>query len=189
MPSLSSQNFGPSQEQPFIRGVTNASDGLHVGSQPTVAIYLDEQSVTTIGDNLDVHIYDVARVEELSGPQGTLFGASSMAGTLRIITNEPSTAGFEAGYDLDANAMTAGSPGDILEGYVNLPVTDHAAIRLVGFTEHDGGTSTMSSGRPRSTPPQVWFVATRHWSRAITMPSIPVVAEPRSRWILTVPGP
>jgi iron complex outermembrane receptor protein len=140
LPSLSSQTTGPSREQLFIRGVTNGTDGLHVGSQASVALYLDEQPVTTIGDNLDVHIYDIACVEELSGPQGTLFGASSMvAGTLGIITKKPSTAGFEADYHLDASTITAWSPGDIVEGYVNLPVSDRAAIRMVGFTEHDGG--------------------------------------------------
>ncbi|MFI4869713.1 MAG: TonB-dependent receptor [Steroidobacterales bacterium] len=151
LPSLGSVNFGPGQEQPYIRGVTNDSVGLRVGSQPTVAIYLDEQPVTTIADNLDVHIYDIARVEELSGPQGTLFGASSMAGTLRIITNKPSTAGFEAGYTVDANTMPAGSPGGRLEGYVNLPVSQQAAIRLVGFTEHDGGYINNVLG-----PPETW---------------------------------
>jgi hypothetical protein len=47
--------------------------------------------VTTIGGNLDVHVYDIARIESLAGPQGTLYGASSEAGTIRIITNKPDT--------------------------------------------------------------------------------------------------
>jgi outer membrane receptor protein involved in Fe transport len=150
-PSLSSQNNGPSQEQLFIRGVTNGTDGLAVGSQPTVAVYLDEQPVTTIAENLDIHIYDIARVEELSGPQGTLFGASSMAGTLRIITNKPTTTGFQAAFNLDANTVT-GVPGSIAEGFVNLPLTDRVAIRLVGFAEHDGGYVNNVLGPPGDYP-------------------------------------
>jgi len=152
LPSVSSQNFGPGQENLVIRGVTNGTDGPVIGSQPTVAVYLDEQPVTTIGANLDVHIYDIARVEELSGPQGTLFGSSSMAGTLRIITNKPSTAGFEAGYDFNVDAMPAGSPGGTIQGFVNLPVDGRAAIRLVAFSEYDGGYINNVLGPPETYP-------------------------------------
>ncbi len=62
--------------------------------------YLDEQPVTTIQGALDVHLYDIARVEALAGPQGTLYGASSEAGTVRIITNKPDPDKFAAGYEL-----------------------------------------------------------------------------------------
>ena len=65
--------------------------------------YLDEQPITTIQGNLDVHLYDIARVEALAGPQGTLYGASSQAGTIRIITNKPDPSGFAAGYSLEGN--------------------------------------------------------------------------------------
>ena len=63
------------------------------GHFPRVGFYLDEQPVTTIGGTLDVHIYDIARIESLAGPQGTLYGASSEAGTIRIITNKPDQIG------------------------------------------------------------------------------------------------
>ena len=72
-----------------MRGVAVGGDGNHSGSLPSVGFYLDEQPVTTIGGTLDVHIYDIARIESLAGPQGTLYGASSQAGTIRIITNKP----------------------------------------------------------------------------------------------------
>ena len=72
-------------------------------SQPSVGTYLDEQPITTIRGNLDVHLYDIARVEALAGPQGTLYGASSQAGTIRIITNKPDPSGFAAGYSLEGN--------------------------------------------------------------------------------------
>ncbi len=139
LPSLSVQSFGPGYAQLYVRGVTNGGDGLHVGSQPLVGMYVDEMPVTTIANNLDVHIYDIARVEELSGPQGTLFGSSSMAGTVRVITNAPDPSRFEAAYDVTANAFTKGDPGGKVEGYVNLPINERAAVRLVGWSEHDGG--------------------------------------------------
>ncbi|MFT2633461.1 TonB-dependent receptor plug domain-containing protein, partial [Escherichia coli] len=71
----------------YMRGVASGGDGNHSASLPSVGVYLDEQPVTTIGGNLDVHVYDIARIESLAGPQGTLYGASSEAGTIRIITN------------------------------------------------------------------------------------------------------
>ena len=152
LPSLSVQSFGPGYAQLYIRGVTNGGDGLHVGSQPLVGVYVDEMPVTTIASNLDVHIYDMARVEALSGPQGTLYGSSSMAGTLRLITNKPSTTGFEAGYDLTANTFTGHGAGGKIEGFVNIPLTEHAAIRLVAFTEHDGGYISNVQGPPETYP-------------------------------------
>ena len=152
LPSLSFQSYGPGQAQLYVRGVTNGGDGLHVGSQPLVGVYVDEMPVTTIANNLDVHIYDMARIEALSGPQGTLFGSSSMAGVLRLITNKPSTTGFEAGYDLTANTYTAGAPGGKIEAFVNVPLSDTVAIRLVGFTEHDGGYINNVLGPPETYP-------------------------------------
>lgn len=139
LPSVSYQSFGPGQSQLYFRGITSGGDGLHSGSTPTSGVYLDETPLTTVANNVDVHVYDIARVEALSGPQGTLFGASSLSGTLRIITNQPDTSQFEAGYDLEANDYGQGSAGGTAEGFVNEPITDHIAIRLVGYIEHDGG--------------------------------------------------
>ena len=152
LPSLSVQSYGPGQAQLYVRGVTNGGDGVHVGSQPLVGMYLDEMPVTTIANNLDVHVYDVQRVEALSGPQGTLFGASSMAGTLRVITNKPDTKKFEAGYDVTANTFTDGGPGGKIEGFVNIPISENAAIRLVGWDEHDGGYINIVRGSPQVYP-------------------------------------
>ena len=89
LPSVSYQSFGPGQSQVNMRGITSGGDGVAVGPLPTVGVYLDEVPLTTIGNSVDVHIYDMARVEALSGPQGTLYGASSLAGTLRLIANKP----------------------------------------------------------------------------------------------------
>ncbi len=72
-----------------LSGGGTDAEGNHSGPLPQVGTYLDEQPVTTIGGTLDIHIYDIARIESLAGPQGTLYGASSEAGTIRIITNKP----------------------------------------------------------------------------------------------------
>ena len=139
LPSVSYQTAGPGFAQVYMRGVSSGGDGNHSGPLPSVGVYLDEQPVTTIQGALDLHIYDIQRIESLAGPQGTLYGASSQAGTLRIITNKPDPSGFAAGYSLEANSTSHGGLGNIAEGFINEPISDHAAIRLVGWSEHDGG--------------------------------------------------
>ncbi|WP_242445938.1 TonB-dependent receptor [Sphingopyxis lindanitolerans] len=139
LPSVSSQSYGPSQTQIVFRGVTSGSDGLQTGSLPTSSVYIDEIPVTTIYGSVDFHVYDVARVEALSGPQGTLFGASSLSGTLRIITNKPDTSGFSGAIDAQVNKFGKGDFGGSLEGYLNLPLSPAAALRVVGFYQKDGG--------------------------------------------------
>ena len=123
----------------YMRGIVTGGDGQATTSQPSVGMYLDEQPITTVQGNLDVHLYDIARVEALAGPQGTLFGASSQAGTIRIITNKPDPSGFKAGYALEGNWVDSDDAGYVAEGFVNAPVGENAAIRLVGWAKHDAG--------------------------------------------------
>ncbi|RYZ71263.1 MAG: TonB-dependent receptor, partial [Lysobacteraceae bacterium] len=139
LPSVSYQTFGPGFSQIYMRGVSSGGDGNHSASLPSVGVYLDEQPVTTIQGPLDIHVYDIARVEVLAGPQGTLYGASSQAGTMRIITNKPDPSGFEAGYSLEVNSVSHGGIGHVAEGFVNIPLQEKAAIRLVGWNQHDAG--------------------------------------------------
>ncbi len=130
---------GPGFLQVYMRGVASGGDGNHSGSQPSVGVYLDEQPITTITGALDIHMYDIARVEALAGPQGTLYGASSQSGTLRIITNKPDPSGFAANATGEVSVIDGGGIGDVAEGMVNLPINDHTAIRLVGWQRHDAG--------------------------------------------------
>jgi iron complex outermembrane receptor protein len=139
LPSVSYQSLGPGQAQVYFRGIASGNDGLHAGSLPATGVYLDEIPVTTIGNTLDVHIYDIARVEALSGPQGTLYGASSLSGTLRIITNKPDPSAFSASYDVKADKFGKGGGGGEFEGYVNIPLAENIAVRLVGFYDYTGG--------------------------------------------------
>ncbi len=131
-------NGQPGSSHIYMRGVVSGGTN-HSGSQPSVGTYLDEQPVTTIDGTVDVHIYDIARIEVLEGPQGTLYGASSQAGTVRIITNKPDPSKFEASYEVGGNHVQHGGFGYSVEGMVNLPISPILAVRLVGWREHDGG--------------------------------------------------
>ncbi len=139
LPSVSFAQRRPGQANLFMRGISEGGNGNQSLQSPSVAIYLNEQPVTAIGFNLDPHIYDVERIEVLMGPQGTLYGASSQAGNLRIITNKPSTEGFEAGFDLSAETIEDGDEGYMAEGFVNIPMGDRVALRLVAWYDDDGG--------------------------------------------------
>lgn len=139
MPSVSFSQRRPGQASLFMRGISEGGNTNQSLQGPSVAIYLNEQPVTAIGFNLDVHIYDVERIEVLMGPQGTLYGAASQAGNLRIITNKPHTEAFEAGFDLTAETISDGGEGYMVEGFVNIPLGDRAALRLTGWWDDDGG--------------------------------------------------
>ena len=143
LPSVSFLSYQPGQTTVYMRGVSSSagsnSEGNHSGSLPQVGMYLDEQPITTIGGTLDVHIYDIARIENLSGPQGTLYGASSEAGTIRIITNKPELGITTGRVDGELNTVAHGGVGGKLEGMINLPVASRIAFRGVAFYEHDAG--------------------------------------------------
>jgi outer membrane receptor protein involved in Fe transport len=141
LPSVSFVTIRPGYAQVYMRGVASAgdADANHSGSLPLIGTYLDEQPITTIQGALDVHLYDIARVEALAGPQGTLYGASSEAGTVKIVTNKPDPTGFAGGYGFEGNAVTGGENGYVAEGFVNVPLADNMAVRLVGWARHDAG--------------------------------------------------
>ncbi|HNP35061.1 MAG TPA: TonB-dependent receptor [Woeseiaceae bacterium] len=133
LPTVSYISQRPGVSQLYMRGISSGGDGVHSGSMPSVGVYLDEQPVTTINRVLDVHVYDIDRIETLAGPQGTYYGASSQAGTMRIITNKPKIGEFEAGVDGSAETLNKGGAGYTVEGFVNIPVNDIMALRLVGW--------------------------------------------------------
>jgi outer membrane receptor protein involved in Fe transport len=139
LPSVSFQTLAPGFTVVYMRGVATGGDGNHTGSLPSVGSYLDEQPVTTIGGTLDVHIYDIARIESLAGPQGTLYGASSEAGTIRIITNKPELGVTTGRIDGELNTVAHGGMGGKLEGMINLPVSDRIAFRASAFYQRDAG--------------------------------------------------
>ena len=130
---------GPGTNNVYFRGVASGDNANHSASLPSVGTYLDEQPITTIQGALDIHIFDIARVEALAGPQGTLYGASSQAGTVRIITNKPDVSGTYGAVNLELNKVAHGDWGYTGEGFVNLPIASNMAARIVGWYRHDGG--------------------------------------------------
>ncbi|WP_174291277.1 TonB-dependent receptor [Sphingomonas bacterium] len=141
LPSVATSGSNPgSNATVVVRGIATDGGNYVQGSLPTVGIYLDEQPITTINGAADLHVYDLARVEVLSGPQGTLFGASSEAGTIRLITNRPDFTKLSGGYDLELNHYTVkGAIGGKAEGFINVPFNNSVALRVVGFYDHAGG--------------------------------------------------
>jgi outer membrane receptor protein involved in Fe transport len=139
VPSLSFRSLGPGFANVYFRGVASGENANHSASLPSVGTYLDEQPITTTTGALDIHIYDIARVEALAGPQGTLYGASSQAGTVRIITNRPDLNEFSGELNLELNSVNHGDFGYTAEGFVNAPLSSNVALRVVGWYRRDAG--------------------------------------------------
>ena len=143
LPNVVFQGTGPGQNEIYIRGAATSQTSIAVSSvqalQPSVAFYLDEQPVSMQGRNLDVYASDVERIEVLPGPQGTLFGASSQSGTVRLITNKPTHDGFAAGFDTSASSTKGGDMSNSVEAYFNMSLTDNLAVRVASYNDHQGG--------------------------------------------------
>lgn len=138
IPGLTFSRREPGGTTVLMRGCTIS--GLSFGGSSTTSIYLDEQPITMAGRNPDPRLIDVARVEALSGPQGTLFGDASQCGSLRIITNKPDTSAFSGWVDVGLNQVTEGDTGYNASAMLNIPlVEDRVALRLVGFLEEEAG--------------------------------------------------
>ena len=143
LPSVTAGGSGPGQNTIYIRGVASTTPNLTVagvaGLAPNVAFYLDEQPLAHPGRNLDIYAADLARIEVLSGPQGTLFGASSQAGNVRMITNKPDFSEFYGSAKLGANTISGGDAGSSLEVMLNVPVSDNFGLRGVIYRDNQGG--------------------------------------------------
>ncbi len=143
LPNVVFQGTGPGQNEIYIRGAATTQTNISVSSvqalQPSVAFYLDEQPVSMQGRNLDIYATDVQRIEVLPGPQGTLFGASSQSGTVRLITNKPTHDGFSAGFDTSTSSTQGGDLSNSVEAYFNMSLTDSLAVRVASYNDHQGG--------------------------------------------------
>ncbi|WP_395670586.1 TonB-dependent receptor [Phenylobacterium sp.] len=156
LPSVSFAGLGPGRQVTFFRGIVPAG-----GQYGSVGMYLDEIPITGTGITAngagipDIHVYDMERIEALSGPQGTLYGAGSLGGTVRFITNKPKIGLFEGGYNVEANKYGKGDIGGQLETFVNLPVNDRMAVRAMAYYRREGGyvdnvdnNGRFADGRP-----------------------------------------
>ena len=137
---LAVQNLGPGQSQVSIRGV---SAGQIVRDQPgvkeQVGVYLDETAISMSLFTPDIDLFDLSRVETLRGPQGTLFGAGNIGGTIRYITNQPRLRVYEGLVEGNVNTISGGGTGGGLKAALNAPMGDAAAMRLVAYATQYGG--------------------------------------------------
>ena len=150
LPNVVSAGIGPGQKEIYIRGSASEQSSITVapaqGSAPGVALYLDEMPVSFGARNLDVYAADLERIEVLSGPQGTLFGASSQSGNMRLITNKPNQDDFEASIDFGMSSTSGGAGSNNVEAMINIPLSDRAAVRFVGYSDNQGGWIDNASG-------------------------------------------
>ena len=150
LPGVTAGGSGPGQSTIYIRGLASTTPNLTTagvaGLAPNVSFYLDEQPLAQPGRNLDVYAADVARIEVLSGPQGTLFGASSQAGVVRMITNKPKQGVTESNVEVETRFMPEGDTGTKLEFMTNVPLSDKTTWRFVGYSDRRGGYIDQVAG-------------------------------------------
>jgi outer membrane receptor protein involved in Fe transport len=144
LPNVTTATLGPGQSNIYMRGLSVGTLGTQGsgtnGPWPNVAVYLDEQSTQVPGRNLDVYAADFERIEVLTGPQGTLFGAGAQAGVLRYITNKPQFNEFSSNAKAGVATTAHGSESYNVEGMLNMPlVNDKLALRLVAYYDKRGG--------------------------------------------------
>ena len=139
VPGLRYEDLGPGDKRIFLRGINS------IGAS-TAGVYFDEAVVTGSnkedggGRSVDIKLYDLDHVEVLKGPQGTLYGASSMSGTIKMIPKKPNTQKYEAYVDSRIGGTAHGGTDWGVNGMVNMPlVQDKAALRVVGWNDDDSG--------------------------------------------------
>jgi outer membrane receptor protein involved in Fe transport len=144
LPNVSTAGVAPGQDEVYMRGLSTTHQGSQVvggtGAFPNVAIYLDDQSAQLPGRNLDVYAADLARIEVLEGPQGTLYGAGAQAGAIRYITNKPKLDVDEGSVDASYSTTAHGDPSASGVAVINVAVIpDTLALRAVIYDDSRGG--------------------------------------------------
>ena len=150
LPGVTAGGAGPGTSTIYIRGLASTTPNLTTagvgGLAPNVSFYLDEQPLAQPGRNLDVYAADINRIEVLGGPQGTLFGASSQAGVVRMITNKPIIGESSSSLELEARSMSEGDSGSKFEYVSNIPMGDTTAMRFVAYRDRRGGYIDQVAG-------------------------------------------
>lgn len=135
VPGVSVQRTGPAENTVIMRGVSSQA-----GVASTVGYYYGEVPISQ-SLQVDLPLFDLARVEVLRGPQGTLYGSSSMGGTIKYVPNEPQFNYFSGALDLDTeNIYDSDGLGHRVNAVVNLPlVDDKLAARVLLFSQYAKG--------------------------------------------------
>ena len=139
-PGVSIKSMGPGQTEFEMRGMTSSG-----GNSPTVGFYLDDIPLTSPASAqngkvvIDPALYDLAQVEVLRGPQGTLYGSSSMGGTIKLVTNKPKLGKWEASGELIGSGTEHGGFNHGENAMINIPLGDHLALRAVASQSNTSG--------------------------------------------------
>ena len=150
LPGVTAGGSGPGQSTIYIRGLASTTPNLTTagvaGLTPNVSFYLDEQPLAQPGRNLDVYAADIARIEVLAGPQGTLFGASSQAGVVRMISNKPVIGEQSSSLEVESRFTSGGDNGGKFEFVSNVPLGSSSALRFVAYSDKRGGYIDQVAG-------------------------------------------
>ncbi len=142
LPGIAVLELGGGQNSIVIRGINsqgipNPSD---VETQTLVSVYLDDVPISVAGATPDLRVFDLQRIEFIRGPQGTLYGAGAMAGTVRYITQKPDATAFSATVETSVADTEGGAGSRSVRGMLNAPVIDNAlGLRLSVYDGRDGG--------------------------------------------------
>jgi outer membrane receptor protein involved in Fe transport len=136
--SVASTHLGPGRNKLFIRGIADSS---FVGpTQSTVGQYWGNSRITYSAPDPNLRLYDVRSVEVLEGPQGTLYGAGSLGGVVRVVPRSPDLAAFEGAAWGGVLAVQHGQPGVDGGAIVNIPIKeDVIGFRALAFGSVEGG--------------------------------------------------
>ncbi|MBL4674480.1 MAG: TonB-dependent receptor [Arenicella sp.] len=143
LPGVDGSGSGPGKSEVSIRGVSPGRVAVRlagIASEPSVGYYLGEAPIATGGRNIDIYTTDINRIEVLKGPQGTLFGASSQGGAIRLIPNKPVFNEFEGRVNFGYATTTNGDPSTDVDAVINIPlIEDKLAARIAVYSATQGG--------------------------------------------------
>jgi iron complex outermembrane receptor protein len=141
LPSVNMQSLSPGTNDIEMRGlVTSSVSPTNSQERSLVALYLDDSAITQQAFNPDLHVYDLERIEVIRGPQGTLYGAGSMAGTIRLITKKPDPNNFMADADVSVSQTQGGGTNYSVRAVANLPLVENKlGMRVAGYRSDDSG--------------------------------------------------
>jgi outer membrane receptor protein involved in Fe transport len=153
VPGLTVVSSGPGQNILIVRGISSTA-----GTTATVGYYLDDTPIQASSNAallsargvVDPALFDLARVEVLRGPQGTLYGSSSMGGTVKYVTIQPDATRFSATVGTQLSYTDGGGPNVETTGTLNMPITDAVAARVSAFYRHNDGFIDRYSINPNN---------------------------------------
>jgi iron complex outermembrane recepter protein len=135
---LTTTNLGPGEDKVFVRGLTDSIlPGL---SESMVGLYLGETRIADDAPDPNLKLVDIDRIEVLRGPQGTLYGAGSLGGLVRIIPREPVQDSFQEMASISVSSTHNGGVSTGIDGMLNIPLMPNLlALRVVGYIENLSG--------------------------------------------------